>query len=162
MREQNVQAEVRKSVRERKVSSKLKGFEYKLPRGSSANNINSSPTLIDHLLSYMEYYTPEYIISLNNAMKVKEPVSYKHASKEVGWTSAMVEELEALKKNETWEWADLPPDKKALDSKWVYKVKHTREGDVERLKARLVVRETSKRKENTTSVLSHQWPNLPL
>ncbi|XP_056688306.1 uncharacterized mitochondrial protein AtMg00820-like [Spinacia oleracea] len=88
----------------------------------------------------MEYYTPEYIISLNNAMKVKEPVSYKHASKEVGWTSAMVEELEALKKNETWEWADLPPDKKALDSKWVYKVKHTREGDVERLKARLVTR----------------------
>ncbi|XP_075079750.1 putative mitochondrial protein AtMg00820 [Nicotiana tabacum] len=52
----------------------------------------------------------------------------------------MVSELEALQNNHTWEVVLLPPGKKALPCKWVYKVKHNSDGTIERLKAHLVVR----------------------
>lgn len=51
-----------------------------------------------------------------------------------------MEELEALKKNKTWELAHLLVGKKAVGCKWLYVVKQNPEGKVERYKARLVAR----------------------
>ena len=50
------------------------------------------------------------------------------------------EELEALKKNKTWVLTTLPPEKKAVNCKWIYTVKHNPEGKVEWYKARLLAR----------------------
>jgi hypothetical protein len=47
----------------------------------------------------------------------------------------MLEELEALDKNKTWELVSLPPSKKAVGCKWVFTVKQNPEGRVERYKA---------------------------
>jgi hypothetical protein len=52
----------------------------------------------------------------------------------------MLEELRALEKNKTWDLVKLPVGKKAVSCKWVFTVKHTREGKVERYKAGLVAR----------------------
>jgi len=52
----------------------------------------------------------------------------------------MSKEIEALLANNTWELVDLPPVKKAISNKWVYKVKLKSDGTLERLKARLVIR----------------------
>lgn len=52
----------------------------------------------------------------------------------------MRQEIEALEANGTWELKDLPPGKRAIDSKWVYKVKYKPTGEVERYKARLVAK----------------------
>ncbi|KAK2979325.1 hypothetical protein RJ640_013289 [Escallonia rubra] len=52
---------------------------------------------------------------------------------------AMQREIQALENNETWEIEDLPPGKKALGCKWVYKIKYNFDGTVERNKARLVI-----------------------
>ena len=51
----------------------------------------------------------------------------------------MAREISALEENHTWEYAVLPPGKRALGSKWVYKIKYHADGTIERYKARLVV-----------------------
>lgn len=55
------------------------------------------------------------------------------------WREATAHEIHALEDNDTWEIFVIPPDKKALGSKWVYKIRYHVDGSVERLKARLVV-----------------------
>ncbi|XP_074291353.1 uncharacterized protein LOC141618145 [Silene latifolia] len=68
-----------------------------------------------------------------------EPPSFKVAITDAGWCTAMKEEIYALESNDTWELTDLPPNKKALGCRWVYKIKYKSDGSIERLKARLVV-----------------------
>ena len=47
---------------------------------------------------------------------------------------AMVEEMDALDKNEAWDIVDLPTGRKAIDKKWVFKKKLNAEGKVEKQK----------------------------
>jgi len=56
------------------------------------------------------------------------------------WEQAMSEELASLEANNTWELGNLPKDKQAIPSKWVFKIKRDSAGNVERFKARLVVK----------------------
>jgi transposase InsO family protein len=58
----------------------------------------------------------------------KEPKNFKEAVKDSGWRDAMRNEIQALEDNETWVMEKLPPGKKALGSKWVYKIKHHSDG----------------------------------
>ena len=50
----------------------------------------------------------------------------------------MGKEMKSLKDNKVWELTTLPPGKKAIGCKWVYKVKTNSDGSIERYKARLV------------------------
>lgn len=52
----------------------------------------------------------------------------------------MQQKLLALEKKDTWVVTNLPKDKKAIRSKWVYKVKYKFNGKVEKFKARLVAK----------------------
>jgi hypothetical protein len=52
-----------------------------------------------------------------------EPINYEEASKGKEWRKAMDEEIEAIKKNDTWELTTLPPGHKSIGVKWVYKIK---------------------------------------
>ena len=52
----------------------------------------------------------------------------------------MIEELEAFANNKTWELVSLPPGKKAVGCKWVFTVKQSPEGRIERYKTRLVAK----------------------
>ncbi|GJW47591.1 retrovirus-related pol polyprotein from transposon TNT 1-94 [Tanacetum coccineum] len=70
--------------------------------------------------------------------KEREPVTYYEAIKDKSWRSAMDSELEALEQNKTTI-EKLPPNKKALGCKWVYKIKYKSDGTIERFKARLVI-----------------------
>lgn len=52
----------------------------------------------------------------------------------------MQKEIAALEANDTWEITDLPHGKKAIGSKWHYKVKFKPDGTIDKYKARFVVR----------------------
>ncbi|CAI5728373.1 unnamed protein product [Peronospora farinosa] len=56
------------------------------------------------------------------------------------WREACESEFQSLCKNNTWELVPLPSDRKAISSKWVFKVKETVDGLIERYKARLVAK----------------------
>jgi hypothetical protein len=54
------------------------------------------------------------------------------------WKKAMVEEMDALDKNEAWDIVELPAGRKSVGSKWLFKKKLNAQGKVEKYKARLV------------------------
>ncbi|MCO5607928.1 hypothetical protein L7F22_062130 [Adiantum nelumboides] len=54
--------------------------------------------------------------------------------------AAMQLEYDALIKNDTWTLRHLPPGKKAIGTKWVYKVKCKPDGEIDHYKARLVAK----------------------
>jgi len=56
------------------------------------------------------------------------------------WYDAMKEEMESMAKNQVWALVDLPKGAVAIGCKWVYKTKRDASGNVERYKARLVVK----------------------
>jgi hypothetical protein len=53
------------------------------------------------------------------------------------WKKAMVEEMEALEKNEAWDLVKLPDGRKLVGRKWVFKKKLNVAGKVEKYKALL-------------------------
>ena len=56
------------------------------------------------------------------------------------WRDAMGEEIQEIRKNDTWDLADLPKYYKEIVVKWVYKAKKNAKREVERYKTRLVVK----------------------
>ena len=57
-----------------------------------------------------------------------------------GWYNAMLEEIQALEVNHTWNLVDLPIGKNIVGCKWVFAIKVNPNGSVARLKARLVAK----------------------
>jgi Reverse transcriptase (RNA-dependent DNA polymerase) len=61
------------------------------------------------------------------------------------WHKAALDELQALIENGTFDLVQLPPGRKAIGSRWVFKVKKNADGSIERLKGRLVAQGFSQR-----------------
>jgi len=71
-----------------------------------------------------------------------EPDSYEEAVNSTDadkWKKAMKIEIDSLNKNNTYELVDLP-DRKIIDTKWVYKIKKHADGTTYKYRARLVAR----------------------
>ena len=72
-----------------------------------------------------------------------DPITYydavNHPTLGEQWRSAVDKELNNLIARNTWVFDTLPPGRKALGHKWVFKTKRNPDGTIERRKARLVV-----------------------
>jgi hypothetical protein len=69
-----------------------------------------------------------------------EPASLTEAEQDVHWKAAMGEEIRAIEENDTWVLTDLPPGRRVIGLKWVFKVERDEKGPVVKHKARLVVK----------------------
>ncbi|GJR46869.1 aminotransferase-like mobile domain-containing protein [Tanacetum coccineum] len=65
-----------------------------------------------------------YAQSSDDIFAAQNEQSFLKASKHTHWTDAMNTEMEALLRNDIWEITDLPKDRKAISSKWVYRIKY--------------------------------------
>jgi hypothetical protein len=104
--------------------------------------IITTPTRLN---DYVETYKPHANVACTYACIAEEhePVHYHEACESVDashWRSAMEEEMESLRKNNTWDLVELPRDRKAIGCRWVYKLKKDLDGNIERYKARLVAK----------------------
>ena len=81
-------------------------------------------------------------ISSNDPCTVKDALSRPDAN---DWKLAMQEEYEALMANNTWELSDIPAGRKPIKCKWIFKTKRNHIGEIDRYKARLVIKGYSQR-----------------
>ena len=78
-----------------------------------------------------------FIASLDS---ISLPNTVREALSHPGWRSVMVDEMQALDDNGTWDLVPLPTGKKAIDCRWVFAVKFNPDGFVARLKVHLVAK----------------------
>ena len=52
----------------------------------------------------------------------------------------MAAKLTTLVQNNTWTFTELPPHKKAMECKWLYKIKYRADGSIEHYKAHLITK----------------------
>jgi len=83
---------------------------------------------------------------VSSLMDEEEPESFDDACENQHWMQAMQAELDSIHKNHTWDLVDLPAGKKAIGTKWVYKVKRKPNGTIDRYKARLVAKGYAQKK----------------
>jgi hypothetical protein len=72
-----------------------------------------------------------------------DPRTYKQAMNSpdvLHWKKAMLEEINALLQNGTWEIVRLPEGEKAIGSGWVFRIKRNADGSIERYKGRFVAK----------------------
>ncbi|CAI7903116.1 unnamed protein product [Closterium sp. NIES-53] len=72
-----------------------------------------------------------------------EPATLKEAlesSDAEEWKKAMDSELKSIEENGTWELVEVPEGRKAITSKWLFKIKSDADGKIERYKSRLVAK----------------------
>lgn len=105
---------------------------------SSDQSSSGTPYPISNYVSCDRFSSTHrgYLVTLTTNI---EPTSFMEAMKHFVWKKAMGSEVTALELNKTWDLVDLPPNKKALGCKWVYRIKLNSDGTIERYKARLVV-----------------------
>ncbi|GKV27163.1 hypothetical protein SLEP1_g36366 [Rubroshorea leprosula] len=100
---------------------------------------SGTPYSISHFIAYDKFSLTHR--SFLAAISTKdEPKSFFEAIQDPKWRQAMKAEIDALEKNNTWTLETLPPDKRPIGCKWVYKIKYNADGKIERYKACLVAK----------------------
>jgi hypothetical protein len=69
-----------------------------------------------------------------------EPASFAEAEHSLSWRKAMMEEMDSIEESGTWSLVDLPPGRKPIGVKWVFKMKRDEHGTMSKHKAHLVVK----------------------
>lgn len=107
---------------------------------SAASSASSEPRNFRRL---SDVYRETDVVELDDDMLllgIEEPASFEQAIKDSEWIKAMKTEMDAVENNKTWVLTDLPPGRKAISLKWVYKLKKNTDGEIVKYKARIVAR----------------------
>jgi hypothetical protein len=99
-------------------------------RFRSMSNILMAPRFTPHALVAEELH----VVSSD------EPTSFAEAEHCPSWRKAMTEEMDSIEENGTRSLVDLPPGRKPIGVKWVFKVKRDEHGAMSKHKADLAVK----------------------
>lgn len=102
------------------------------PRRS--DRIRRFPRHLQDFAAHIELDSPASLSELQSEL------TFQQVHNNPLWQAAMQAEIDSIHSNNTWTLVELPPHKKAISSKWVYKVKTSTNGAPPRYKARLVAR----------------------
>jgi hypothetical protein len=140
---------------EEEVVAEEEGGEFSLsssesPGENSPTSEESSPEGRNkRVLFWMEDYVSggefsEEEVEHNNLVlftSTSDPTTFEEAIQSSKWRAAMDLEIEVIETNGTWEPTDLPKGMKKIGVKWVFKTKLNENGEVDKCKARLLVKE---------------------
>ena len=98
----------------------------------------------------LDFAFSSVICALKTSTHDGEPNTYAEAmsrpeEERKKWHKAALDEIQALVENGTFELVQLPPGRKAIGSRWVFKVKKNADGSIERHKGRVVAQGYSQR-----------------
>ncbi|KAE8735455.1 hypothetical protein F3Y22_tig00000340pilonHSYRG00428 [Hibiscus syriacus] len=136
-------------------------FSYRFWDYENRKIIRSRDVIFNKNVMYKDRSTAE---SSNTEAETKEFTEFEEISgndcydeamqveDSVKWESSMKDEMDSLMSNQTWELAELPPGKKALHNKWIYRIKEEHDGS-KRYKARLVVKGFQQKEDVKTAFL---------
>lgn len=135
---------ITREKRSRTQPKHLNDFVVQLPPSvdhaqPTPNEGSSTVHPLAHFVTY-ENFSSSHKAFLAAIDSNDEPKNFHQAVQDPRWREAMQKEIKALEENSTWTLEQLPSGKRAIDSKWVYKVKYKPNGEVERYKARLVAK----------------------
>nr|GEZ18105.1 putative reverse transcriptase, RNA-dependent DNA polymerase, Gag-polypeptide of LTR copia-type [Tanacetum cinerariifolium] len=120
---------IRRSSKQTKLPSSLNDFiiERKVKNG------------VERVINYvnLNYANYCFIYALNKSI---EHTCYEEPVLDSSWIDAMNAKIKALNENQTWLIVVLSANRKAIENKWIYKIKYKSSGDIDRYKARLVVK----------------------
>lgn len=91
---------------------------------------------------------PDYITYSARAIVLDDPQTIEEALSRhdgLNWKKAIMDEYDSLLMNKTWNLVDLPPNRRAIPCKWVFKTKRDGDGAIVRHKARLVIKGCAQR-----------------
>ncbi|CAL1359264.1 unnamed protein product [Linum trigynum] len=131
---------VRRSDRVRHRPKYLADYDTNLAPHSGQG---STTNLVRYpLASHVNYthFKPVYRAFLAAQTHYDEPRFFYQAVREQVWRDSMTREIRALEENGTWSLVFLPPGKRTIAAKWVYKIKFYLDETIERFKARLVAK----------------------
>ena len=107
-----------------------------LPRRS--DRLRRFPRHLQEYAAHLQLQQPD--ITDSPSADITDNITFKEASLNPKWRDAMQDEINSIHNNHTWSLMPLPLGKKAITSRWVFKIKEGPNGELSRYKARLVAR----------------------
>ena len=110
------------------------------PKFRSLHDVYSASSPIESVLSHS---STSYANMIHAAENYREPATYKQATmspQTAYWKTTMEEEYDSLMENHTWILVPPPPGRNIIQCKWVYRIKYTSTGTIDKYKARLVAK----------------------
>ncbi|XP_020099512.1 uncharacterized protein LOC109717956 [Ananas comosus] len=110
--------------------------------GPSSSTPSSSSSRV-RLRRLEDIYNEADVIDSENLLCLhlnEEPLTVEEALQKDVWRTAINEEIRAIEKNKTWKLTSLPIGHKASRVRWIYKIKHSADGQIIQYKAQLVAK----------------------
>lgn len=141
----NISSESGGTIESPSPSVRVSFRESKMPKKFDNYILHGKYKYVIERVVNCSYLDSDSLCFVSNLNKTIEPKHYSEACNDQNWISAMNDEMEALYRNQTWVLTDLPPGRKPVGCKWVYKIKYKSNGEIDRYKARLVAKGYSKK-----------------